>query len=441
MDSTVPDADRDGDEDRLLNSDEWAIGTDPCNPDTDRGGESDYSEVNRGANPWDPADDALPRPIDVEVVSWRADHMHFPAGGGLKPKANWIRYPVNAAYAKVHVLRSLSPSGPFTEIADFDPQQRGNLYYDENLLSGQTYYYKIQPEDLNGSLGAPSPVFSGTPKDEPVPPIGSALINNGQAGTTTTNATLTLTASADTTQMQRSNEPTFTGAVWQPFTTLSSWTLVPDPVSGIATVYVRFRDAALNVSATYDDSIQVYSPSQVGRIHGVALLEGAAEHDGILVKVQDQDSVAPSYTITNGKWVVNPLLPGTYNLELSRSGYQSETLTGLVVTGGLITNAPTTTLEAIDTDADAIPDFDDNCTLIDNPDQRNTDGDEFGNVCDPDLDQSGDVNFADLGLLKAVFFTNDPDADLDGDGSVNFGDVGIMKAFFFLPPGPAGLVP
>ena len=61
-----------------------------------------------------------------------------------------------------------------------------------------------------------------------------------------------------------------------------------------------------------------------------------------------------------------------------------------------------------------MPDLNDNCTLVANPDQRNTDGDAFGNICDPDLNGNGAVDFQDLGLLKSRFLS---------------------------PPGPAGLLP
>jgi hypothetical protein len=92
-----------------------------------------------------------------------------------------------------------------------------------------------------------------------------------------------------------------------------------------------------------------------------------------------------------------------------------------------------------DTDDDGIDDSDDNCTKLANADQRDSNGDGYGNLCDPDLDNNGIVNFTDLGLLKTAFFTTSPDADFDGDGLVNFVDLGIMKSFFFLPPGPSGL--
>ena len=65
-----------------------------------------------------------------------------------------------------------------------------------------------------------------------------------------------------------------------------------------------------------------------------------------------------------------------------------------------------------------------------------TDADGIGNRCDADLNNDCDINFLDLGLLKAVFFSADPDADLNGDDAVNFLDLGLMKAAFFGPPGP-----
>jgi hypothetical protein len=94
---------------------------------------------------------------------------------------------------------------------------------------------------------------------------------------------------------------------------------------------------------------------------------------------------------------------------------------------------------AADGDADGVPDNQDNCLAVANADQLDTDEDGFGNICDADLDDNCNVNFGDLGLMKSVFFTNDPDADLNGDGSVNFGDLGVMKGAFFQPPGPSGV--
>ncbi len=98
-----------------------------------------------------------------------------------------------------------------------------------------------------------------------------------------------------------------------------------------------------------------------------------------------------------------------------------------------------------DDDGDMIEDAVDNCTDVANADQRDTDGDDFGNLCDADLNNDCQVNFGDLAELKSAFFPRpyDPDADFNGDGLVNFGDVAIMKASFFNGaspgPGPSGL--
>ena len=91
-----------------------------------------------------------------------------------------------------------------------------------------------------------------------------------------------------------------------------------------------------------------------------------------------------------------------------------------------------------DTDGDGVSDALDNCVNVANPDQRDSNGDGFGNICDADLNNDCIVNPIDLGIFKGVFFTPDADADLNGDGVVNPVDLGIFKSLFFLPPGPNG---
>jgi Ca2+-binding RTX toxin-like protein len=88
-----------------------------------------------------------------------------------------------------------------------------------------------------------------------------------------------------------------------------------------------------------------------------------------------------------------------------------------------------------DTDGDGIADHEDNAILVANPDQRDTDGDGYGNIVDADLNNDMTINFADLSLMKQRFFSADADADLDGNGSVNFADLSILKSMFFKPPG------
>lgn len=98
-----------------------------------------------------------------------------------------------------------------------------------------------------------------------------------------------------------------------------------------------------------------------------------------------------------------------------------------------------------DADCDSIPDSVDNCTLVDNADQRDTDGDDIGNACDADIAVPNNciVNAVDLGRFKLAFFSTpmainwNADADFDGNNIVNAIDLGVIKQQFFRAPGPS----
>jgi hypothetical protein len=94
----------------------------------------------------------------------------------------------------------------------------------------------------------------------------------------------------------------------------------------------------------------------------------------------------------------------------------------------------------VDSDGDGVADNADNCTIDANADQRDTDADGIGNICDADFDNNCAVNFTDLGSMKAVFFQpGTVDTDMNGDGQTNFTDLGLLKGDFFQPPGPSGI--
>jgi hypothetical protein len=100
------------------------------------------------------------------------------------------------------------------------------------------------------------------------------------------------------------------------------------------------------------------------------------------------------------------------------------------------------TAQAPDDDADGVPNAGDNCTLVANTDQRDTDGDDYGNICDPDFNQNGIVDPVDFSVLKSRFGQPGfPDQDLNGNGIVDPSDFSLLKTMFGQPPGPSGLVP
>ena len=98
---------------------------------------------------------------------------------------------------------------------------------------------------------------------------------------------------------------------------------------------------------------------------------------------------------------------------------------------------------ALDLDNDGVPATEDNCILVANADQRDTDGDGYGNWCDGDLNNDGATNTLDLNLYKQAHRTSvgdpnyNPDADFNGDGTINTLDLNIYKGLHRNPPGPS----
>jgi hypothetical protein len=233
---------------------------------------------------------------------------------------------------------------------------------------------------------------------------------------------------------------TFADAMWAPFVAgAHPFTLTPD-AEGIAMVYVKYMDAAGNESpSVYSDAIEVVLAAEVGRVTGTVLLEDATNHAAILVQPLGHTGVPPAFTSATGKFKASNVAPGSYDFILEYRGYEPVVVENVNVVGGANTSIGTIELTRQDADADGVADVLDNCTLVQNADQRDTNGDGFGNVCDADFDDNCAANFADLGHFKSVFFTADPDADFDGDGSVGFADLGTFKALFMQPPGPSGV--
>ncbi len=99
-----------------------------------------------------------------------------------------------------------------------------------------------------------------------------------------------------------------------------------------------------------------------------------------------------------------------------------------------------------DTDGDGIADDQDNCIEVANADQRDTDRDSYGNLCDGDLNNDNKTNTLDLNLYKQAHRSNlgdtayKPHADFNGDNRINTLDLNIYKRLHRKPPGPSGII-
>ncbi len=99
-----------------------------------------------------------------------------------------------------------------------------------------------------------------------------------------------------------------------------------------------------------------------------------------------------------------------------------------------------------DQDDDGVVDALDNCTLVANPAQCDSDADGYGNRCDADLNNNDVVNAQDSVLFRgalgqpSIAPTYNP-ADLNCSGSVNAQDNVLFRSLTGQPPGPSGLAP
>ncbi|MFK8032203.1 MAG: DUF4215 domain-containing protein [Gammaproteobacteria bacterium] len=96
-----------------------------------------------------------------------------------------------------------------------------------------------------------------------------------------------------------------------------------------------------------------------------------------------------------------------------------------------------------DTDGDGVFDSTDNCTLIPNASQIDTNNDGIGNMCDPDINSDCIIAFIDIASYPPKFNSAvgdpqyDENFDINSDGIINFVDYLTFIQFFGQSPGPS----
>ena len=258
LDPKVNDGGLDKDRDGLLNFWEYWFGTLPCQSDTDRGGENDYSEIVSKRNPLFAPDDKV-RPLGhIEVIALN-EHIRI----------QWT-HPIS--YTNMIGWITTEP------VTLTNPVDMGNSGIYTATVPNGDYFVILAGQNITatGELSDPFPV---TPRPDPDSPSGAILIDNGASQTLYKNVILSLSSSdtplpgmADPAsggggplalqyneisaniEMRLSNDPSFTGAVWEPLTQEKPWTLAAGP-AGVRFVYAQFRDSALNESLVVHDTI------------------------------------------------------------------------------------------------------------------------------------------------------------------------------------------
>ena len=191
--------------------------------------------------------------------------------------------------------------------------------------------------------------------------------------------------------------------------------------------------------ALYGSTVNGRDPAEVSTRYSVEVCPGADFRTCDQQVSWQSTGISGTGGVENmplGNWDSTALTPGSYVLRL--------TVTSLDMASGrnqtihdyypVVVSAPITG----DTDSDGLPDSQDNCIDVANADQRDTDGDGYGNRCDPDFNNDGIVGPYDLSVFKAVYgSTSAPDQDLNGDGIVGPYDLSAFKAYYGKSPGPS----
>lgn len=260
----------DPDGDTLFTFLEFQIGTHPLDSDTDNGGESDGSEYERGAIPQDfPRDDAV-RPVDA--TGWAGSDQV------------WLTFTTLPPGGHVKVFRGTDVGGPFAQVGQASGVNA--LFLDGSVRNGTTYCYRTVTVNADQRESGGSEVTCLTPKADPIAPEGHFVINQDMSTTSDDDVILSLsftdvpsdhhiesdqippveegTVVSGVSHVMVSNFPDFTGGVWVAVhgNVEFEWKIeegedrrAHSNGRSLATVYVKFRDAAGNESELTQDSI------------------------------------------------------------------------------------------------------------------------------------------------------------------------------------------
>lgn len=267
------DLDRDG----LINIDELRLGTSPCLPDTDRGGERDGSEVRGGRNPlWAPDDKAF----RITGITLRPLNHRVAIGWSQRTDTHTnVMACISTVPGSLGDCRSIGARGDFI-LGD--------------LANGRKYYITLYGQGADGAEGAYSDQMEVVPAEDPIPPQGAFYISGHdvtEGGSVATSRQVTLmvdaldtdseyegaagfgshsvphglvgpefagmfTASGQVEMRFGNSESAVASAPWESLASSKEWTLHCDD-GDLCVVYGQFRDGAGNESLIVTQQIRL----------------------------------------------------------------------------------------------------------------------------------------------------------------------------------------
>jgi hypothetical protein len=193
-----------------------------------------------------------------------------------------VRYTPRDPGDSVLIFRAPSFNGPFVQV-DTDGSSDDGEYEDPTAGNGNRYCYTVVVISGGRRYATPTPDCT-EPKVDYLAPTGGVIINGNADRTSSPDVNLTLFATdffdpesnetgeagppddsaSGVSEMMISNTADMRGASWEPYQRNRNWTLAQQ--SGLASVFVKYRDAAGNESEVYPASIDIISASGSSRI-------------------------------------------------------------------------------------------------------------------------------------------------------------------------------
>lgn len=245
---------------------------------------------------------------DVEEVQLDYAGLDIPAPSGITAQVGdgtvylvWRSVPDAASY---RIYRSSAVSAEPVRIA----QTADTAHTDDGLVNGRVYYYSISSVNGDGVEGKRSDEIAA------VPSIHSVIINGGLLYTNSRDVVLSLTAPPTTALMMIGRDASFTGAVWETFSSTRSWRL--NEGDGQKSVYAKFQDQGGAISPVVSASITLDTYAEIESLEMIADIPlapgGSARFTMDIVDLEIGGEAAVTIEGTSLQIILEDLGDGTY---------------------------------------------------------------------------------------------------------------------------------